>query len=231
MTTFSHEGFYVAFDTSGQVASVAVAKGTQVLARATLERQGDQAARLVPSIRDILSEAGVDRTEIAGVIVGEGPGSFTGVRVAAATAKGLVHARQCPLWAISSLAATALSLEGSGIRYVLFDARADRVYGGCYGIGSIGVETLVPPHGGSLRDVLDDEVPAGAVFVGAGASQHRAAIEGAGFPVAPDPVAHPSGDGLLRYLALHPVTAPVESVSTWEPRYIREWRPDAAWKG
>ena len=96
MSTFSQEGFYVAFDTSGQVASVAVAKGAQVLARTTLERQGDQAARLVPSIRDILSEAGVDRSEISGVIVGEGPGSFTGVRIAAATAdaKNKAAARQ-----------------------------------------------------------------------------------------------------------------------------------------
>jgi tRNA A37 threonylcarbamoyladenosine modification protein TsaB len=130
---------------------------------------------------------------------------------------------------VSILAATALSVEGSGIRYVLFDARGDRVYGACYGVGSIGVETLIPPHGGDLRSVLDGEVPAGAVFLGEGADRHRYAIEGAGFSVVTEPVTHPSADGLFRYLALHPDASPVAGIALWEPCYIREWKPDKAW--
>ena len=223
------ESFYVGFDTSGVTGSVAVARGADVLARATLGDRGEHASRLVPTIADVLEEAGIDRSELSGVVVGEGPGSFTGVRVAAATAKGLAHALDCPIWAISSLVAAALSVEGSGIRYVLFDARSDRVYGACYGIGGIGAETIIPPHGGALRNVLDDSVPPGAVFLGEGADRHRHAIEGAGFPVATGPVVHPSADGLFRYLALHPDAPPVTAVALWEPRYIREWQPDKAW--
>ncbi len=233
--TVDPEGFYIGFDTSGFVGSVAVARGADVLARATLDDRGEHASKLIPTIAEVLEEASVDRSELSGVVVGEGPGSFTGVRVAAATAKGLVHALGCPMWAISSLAAAALSLEGNGIRYVLFDARGDRVYGACYGIGSIGsmgstaLETLIPPHGGDLSSVLDGPVPAGAVFLGEGADRHRYAIEGAGFSVATGPVTHPSADGLFRYLALHPDASPVAGIALWEPCYIREWKPDKAW--
>jgi tRNA threonylcarbamoyladenosine biosynthesis protein TsaB len=223
------EGLYVGFDTSGFTGSVAVARGADVLARATLDDRGEHASRLVPAIAEVLEEARIDRGELSGVVVGEGPGSFTGVRVAAATAKGLAHALDRPMWAISSLVATALALEGRGIRYVLFDARGDRVYGACYGIGSIGVETLIPPHGGALRSVLDSEVPPGAVFVGQGADRHRYAIEGAGFAVETGPVIHPSADGLFRYLALHPDTLAVAGVALWEPCYIRKWQPDKEW--
>ena len=226
---FDPEGFYVGFDTSGFTGSVAVAHGGDVLARATLGDRGDHASRLVPAICEVLEDAGVDREELSGVVVGEGPGSFTGIRVAAATAKGLAHALDRPIWAISSLLATALSVEGSGVRYVLFDARSDRVYGACYGIGRLRVETIVPAHGGVLRAVLDDVVPPGAVFLGEGADRHRHAIEGAGFPVATGPVVHPSADGLFRYLALHCDTPSVATAASWEPRYIREWKPDKAW--
>jgi tRNA threonylcarbamoyladenosine biosynthesis protein TsaB len=213
---------YLAFDTSGAVGSVAVARGGSTLARVRLERALEHAAGLLPAIGDALAGAGVDRSELRGVVVGEGPGSFTGVRVAAATAKGLARALDVPLWAVSSLAGTALAADVGPIRYVLFDARADRVYGACYGVGAAGVQTLVTPHAGRLRDVLDADVPGGAVFLGDGADRHRAAIEGAGFAVA-EPGRGSLADGLFAYMAFHPDTAPVARVDEWEPRYIREW--------
>ena len=76
-----------------------------------------------------------------------------------------------------------LAVDEGAIRYALFDARSERVYGACFGVGGARVETLVEPHAGELRDVLDGDVPGGAFFVGDAAEKHRAAIEGAGFPV------------------------------------------------
>jgi len=228
MTSFSPDDFYVAFDSSGPVGSVAVSKGTDVLARAEMTRRAEHASRLLPAIQEALEEAGLERTEVGGIVVGEGPGSFTGVRVAAATAKGLVAAWNVPLWAVSSLAATALATEAGPIRYVLLDARSDRVYGACYGVGSAGVETLVPPHPGTLRDVLAGDVPPGAIFVGEGASVHRRAIEGGGFPVGPRP-GRSLADGLLSYLAHNPETPPVSDVESWEPRYVRASSVERLW--
>ncbi|HKJ02996.1 MAG TPA: tRNA (adenosine(37)-N6)-threonylcarbamoyltransferase complex dimerization subunit type 1 TsaB [Longimicrobiales bacterium] len=229
---FDEDAFYLALDTSGPVGHVAVARGADVLARARMEQQGGHAASMIATVDAVLGEAGVDARELAGIVVGEGPGSFTGVRVAAATAKGLARGLEVPLWALSSLAAGAvgdLGAGGPGVRYVLFDARAERVYAACYGVGSLGLETLVPPHASDLRVVLGGDVPAGAAFAGDGAGRHRRAIEGAGFHVLASPVGDPTADALLHLMSLHPETPPVKSLERWEPRYVKASNAEREW--
>ena len=221
----SSDSVLLAFDTSSSVGSVAVGRDGAVLAQQELEQQRKHASALIPAISAVLSEAGIDKSELDGIVVGEGPGSFTGVRVAAATAKGMAHALELPLWPVSSLAATALSVRGFEIRYVLFDARKRRVYGACYSVGKMSVETLVFPHAGTLREVLASEIPTGAVFCGEGSCHHKLVIEEAGFEVQPFPVAYPGANGLLRYIKLYPKTPSVAAVRGWEPRYIRNWQP------
>jgi tRNA threonylcarbamoyladenosine biosynthesis protein TsaB len=231
-SSFAAAGRYLALDTSGDVGYVAVSSGATVVARTRLDRRGQHAARLVPAVAAMLDEAGLEPRHLDGIVVGDGPGSFTGVRVAAATAKGMAAALRIPLWAVSSLAAAALSDPGSGgpaVRYVLFDARVDRVYAACYGVGSVGVETLVPPHASTLREVLGGGVPAGAEFVGDGAERHRRAIEDVGFPVRVPPHGKPTADALLRFMALCPDTPAVASPGTWEPRYLRAANAEREW--
>lgn len=223
-------GTVLAFDTSGPVGSVAVWEAERVVARAELTRQSEHAARLLPAIDEVLEAAHVSRSSLDGIVVGEGPGSFTGVRVAAATAKGLCRSLRVPLWAVSSLGAAAVAAEGAGaIRYALFDARAERVYAACYGVGSTLVQTLVAPHAGELRDVLDGDVPGGATFVGDGAEKHRALIEGAGFAVVAADREPPIADGLVGYLARDPAGAPVPDPGSWEPAYVRLAGAERLW--
>lgn len=222
---------YLAFDTSTPVGSVVIGRATTFLAQRLLERRAEHAAALVPAIDEVLRVSGVTRETLAGLVVGEGPGSFTGVRVAAATAKGLAHALSLPLWAISSLAGAALAVATDPVRYALFDARQDRVYGACYAVEGGRVETLVEPHGGSLADVLAGDAPDGTVFVGDGAERHRAAIEAAGYRVSVPDEPPSLAEGLLRFLAARPEQPPVADAGVWEPRYIRPWSPDAAWVG
>ena len=220
---------WLAFDTSGSDGSVAVGRASgadlRILSHVEIRDRMEQAARLVPSIDEALRAAGVEPSGLAGIAVGEGPGSFTGVRVAAATAKGLAHALELPLRAVSSLAAAALAREGGheggSVRYVLFDARGDRVYGACYGVGRAGVQELVPPHPGALGDVLAGDLPPGAVFMGDGARRHRSRIEAAGYPVDAGEGTASLAVGLLRYLVLDPDGAPVADLSSWEPAYVR----------
>lgn len=235
-------GPLLALDTSGSSGFVAVGEGARVLARARLDRKGQHASRLLPAIHRVLGEAGLEPGDLAGVVVGEGPGSFTGVRVAAATAKGLARGLGVPLWAVSSLAAGAVAdlavapsggdggaVRGHGVRYVLFDARGDRVYGACYGVGAAGVETILPPHAGDLRAVLASDLPPGVVFAGDGAQRHRGAIEGAGFGVLAEPAGQPTADALLYLRALHADMLPVPSLDTWEPRYVKASSAEREW--
>jgi len=228
----------LSFDTSGDVGAVAVGQVVvgsgvppEILASVAIEQRREQAARLVPAVDEALATAHVKPDQVAGIVVGEGPGSFTGVRIAAATAKGLAHVWDVPLWAASSLAGSALTHEVGPIRYVLFDARADRVYGACYGVGRAGVQELVPPHGGTLRDALAGDVPGGAVFVGEGARRHRAAIEGAGFPVSSEGGGASIAAGLLASVALGVGAGVARAVasSSWEPTYVRPWSPEPSW--
>ena len=239
----------LAFDTSTPLGSVALGRpdGT-VLARRFLRRQGAHAAALVPALAEVLEEAGVERGEIGGVVVGAGPGSFTGVRVAAATAKGLVRGLGVPLRPVSSLAAGAVTagLRVPGLeaeapdpegwplpgelagrpRIVLFDARGERVYAASYRVAGGRVETLSPPRASTVGDVIDGEPSPDSLLCGSGALSHRDRIEGRGYRVLPAPAGVPTADALLRIAALEPETAPVENPGRWEPEYLRAWRSD-----
>ncbi|MGD2068957.1 MAG: tRNA (adenosine(37)-N6)-threonylcarbamoyltransferase complex dimerization subunit type 1 TsaB [Gemmatimonadota bacterium] len=235
---------HLALDTSGPVGSVALAVEGHVLARRFLDDRRAHAERVVPAVDAVLEEAGYDRREIAGVVVGAGPGSFTGVRIAAATAKGLARGLACPLWAFSSLAAAALGdavlpwragpwppspdLEtpspdeiAGAPRYVLFDARGTRVYAGCWTPVAGELKERMPARATGLEDVLSGEIPEGAVFGGEGALRHRDRIRRAGHRVLPAPAGMPTADGLLRLFAMerdHPLS---EVDPSWEPEYLR----------
>ena len=238
---WSAEGMYLALDTSTPVGSVCVGVGSRVVARGVIHGQGSHSADLVPTIDRVLQEAGADLSELAGLVLGAGPGSFTGVRVAAATAKGLAHALDIPLWAVSSLEAGAASVDVDEIeleqavekervmlseeerawpRYVLFDARSDRVYGACYRPTGTGFEVLVPPHSTTIGAVLSSDFPI-SVFVGDGARRHADEIRGAGFTLLSTPFGMPTAAGLLRAVAGSPSRDPVDDVARWEPEYLR----------
>ena len=220
----------LAFDTSGSIGSVAIAQKGQVLARADLFQQVGHASCLLPTIATVLNEAGASREQLTDLVIGEGPGSFTGVRVAAATAKGLSRGLNLPLWAVSSLAAAAMSIEDGAVRYALFDARAERVYGACYGVDGTRIQTLIPPHGGELCDVISGDVPNGTVFVGDASQKHREIIEERGFSVG-DPGSGTSlADGLIRYWTAQPEGfRPVTDAVGWEPQYIRPSSAERLW--
>jgi tRNA threonylcarbamoyl adenosine modification protein YeaZ len=233
------DGVYLALETSGPIGSVALARGEEVLSRAFLLKAGEQSAALVPAIQRVLTEAKLPKTALVGVVVGAGPGSFTGVRIAAATAKGLTHALGLPLWAFSSLAAGALSDlvlplgagprgwweeprgEATAVRWVLFDARGDRVYAGCFRASERALEQLVPGHPTTVGALLERPPEEGVAFAGDGAVRHRARIAESGHPVLGPPAGVPTADALIRLLVLRPDEPPVSDVARWEPEYLK----------
>lgn len=227
-------GPLLAFDTSGPVGSVALAVEGRVIAVNLLAERTEHAARLLPAIHATLEEAGLAPRALSGIVVGEGPGSFTGVRVAAATAKGLALAGRIPLRPVSSLAAAAIEGLRGGPQdtrspvYALFDARGDRVYGACYGIRDGRLEVLVSPHPGEIGDVLSAELPPGVRFVGDAAEKHRARLADAGYrvhlPEAPAVLAV----GLLMSTGLE-AAPPTPDPGGWEPQYVRASSVERMW--
>ena len=233
----------LALDTSSAVGSVAVGRGEDLLGRGWLLRQGEHASALVPQIAATLKAAAVQREQVHGLVVGRGPGSFTGLRIAAATARGLAKALRIPLWHHSSLAAGAASGDAelpeslSGRQnspplrrpdaasafphYVLFDARSDRVYAACYRFLPDRFETLVEPTASTLSRILEAPIPEDSLFCGDGALRHAAKIAEAGHRVLPLPTGLPTAEGLLR---VHRLCGEEELTSprgSWQPEYLR----------
>jgi tRNA threonylcarbamoyl adenosine modification protein YeaZ len=253
------DGPVLAFDTSSDTGSVAVLVDGEIRGRRFLPDRSRQAALLVPRIRESLDEAGVTPPHLSGLVVGRGPGSFTGVRIAAATARGLSHALGIPVWTYSSLQAGAASYgaETTGLRkegplhrpsdptrgvvakslelspeaegwprFVLFDARADRLYGGCWRIHKDRVEEVVPPAALTLDDFLDLDLPPRVLLCGSGAHRHAEVLEAHDHRILPYPAGLPLAEGLLRLFQLRGDQGSERPGSPWEPDYLRPSQPE-----
>ncbi len=200
-------------DSATPIASVAVLDGERVLAEQVSDTAGHRADLLV-LIDAVCAAAGIAPRELDGVAIGAGPGSFTGLRIGMATAKGIAFAAAKPLWAVSSLAALAhaeLARDPSGIVVAVLDARRGEVYAGAYrdenGIALVGEERVLPPS------QLAAFAPAGARFTGDAASAYP---ELAAFPGTWG--TRPTGSSVAR-LAI--AGARVDVLVSGAPTYIR----------
>ena len=119
----------LAFETSAKAASVALYDGQKLLAEAYQNTGMTHSQTLMVMAEDALKQCGKTARDVTAVAVAEGPGSFTGVRIGAAAAKGFAWGRQIPCYGISTLEAMAESL-GIYQGYVcpVMDARRAQVY-------------------------------------------------------------------------------------------------------
>ncbi|MEJ2184913.1 MAG: tRNA (adenosine(37)-N6)-threonylcarbamoyltransferase complex dimerization subunit type 1 TsaB [Gemmatimonadota bacterium] len=211
----------LAIETSTATGSVALGDGRAVWAEVVLGVQSRHAESVLPAVQFALDTAGVTLDGVDGVVVGAGPGSFTGVRVGAATAKGLVRGRDVPLFAYSGLLALAASVGGEKPVCALFDARRGEVYGACYGVGAR-VTELLEPGARALDDVLDAVLGLDPLFAGDGALRYREAIQGRGGRVAPAHMAVPRASALIWLATTFPERGRVGEPASWEPAYLRD---------
>ncbi|MDB4949637.1 MAG: tRNA N6-adenosine(37)-N6-threonylcarbamoyltransferase complex dimerization subunit TsaB, partial [Gemmatimonadetes bacterium] len=155
------DGPVLALDSSAGVGSVAVGDGDRLLGEAVLNVGPGASSALLPAIDAVLRTAGLAPADLRGVVVAGGPGSFTGLRIAAATAKGLVAALGVPMFAYSGLLAAAAGHWGAGRPVcALFDARRRDVYLACYRF-----PTSPPGEGGAPEDALEEMVAPTAMTV------------------------------------------------------------------
>ena len=138
---------WLAIDTATDVASVALGSAERVCAARSVWGARQHAAQIVPLIQQVLTLAAARMEQIAAVVVGDGPGSFTGLRIGWAAAKGLAHERDLPLRAVPSLlgAAHAAAQGEVGPVAACFDALRGQVFGAIYAFPPGRVETLVAP--------------------------------------------------------------------------------------
>lgn len=143
----------LAIDSATEYCSVAYTDGTRLISRGQ-EAPRKHADLLLPYVQEVLVDAGVTLANIDAIVVGHGPGSFTGVRIAAGIAQGLAFSHQIPMIGVSSLAAMAqqtLRLHAAEAAAVAIDARMGEVYFGTYvaenGLMVLqGKEIVCPPN-------------------------------------------------------------------------------------
>lgn len=127
----------LAIETSTSKASVALNVGG-VIFHETLESEKSQAQSLLPTIQALLEKAQIHMKDLDGIVFGQGPGSFTGLRVACSFAKGLAYGHNIPLIPVSGLAAIAFETRQMYTQYkdipilVVLDARMSELYWGYF---------------------------------------------------------------------------------------------------
>ncbi|MBX2839013.1 MAG: tRNA (adenosine(37)-N6)-threonylcarbamoyltransferase complex dimerization subunit type 1 TsaB [Gammaproteobacteria bacterium] len=135
----------LAMDTSTDACSVALWVADKLYLDHRVEPQ-QHAQLLLPMIDTLFKEANADVQELDAVVFGQGPGSFTGLRIAASCAAGVAFGANCGIIAVSSLQALAQGLfRDNGYEKVLvsFDARKGETYWGTYAVDSKGLMQTV----------------------------------------------------------------------------------------
>ena len=123
----------LALDSSGLVASVAIMEEEQTIAEYTVNYKKTHSQTLLPMLDEIVKMTEMDLNTIDAIAIAGGPGSFTGLRIGSATAKGLGLALGKPLIHVPTLEGLACNLYGySSVICPIMDARRNQVYTGVY---------------------------------------------------------------------------------------------------
>ena len=172
----------LAIDSSGLVASVAVAQDDTLVAEFTMNYKKTHSQTLLPMLEEVKKAIQLDLGSIDAIAVAAGPGSFTGLRIGSATAKGLGLALQKPLIAVPTVEALAYNLYDTGEDTVIcpiMDARRNQVYTGIYCFREHRLETLKQQDAVPMEELLEvlNAMGKTVIFLGDGVPVYREQIE------------------------------------------------------
>jgi tRNA threonylcarbamoyladenosine biosynthesis protein TsaB len=170
----------LAIDTSSMVASAAIMDEEKLAAEYIINHEKTHSEQLMPIIEELLESCGINIEEIDAIAVSSGPGSFTGLRIGGATAKGLAHAHNKKLIGVPTLDGLAFNLPYcQGIICPIMDARRNQVYTALYKWDQGNFYKLKPHCAVALSELLEglkarEEM---VIFLGDGVPVHRELIQ------------------------------------------------------
>ena len=166
----------LALDTSALVASAAITENGKVLAEYTLNYKLTHSQTIMPMIDEIVKMTETDLNTIDYIACSSGPGSFTGLRIGAATAKGLAHGLNKPIVAVPTLEALAYNIFGTD-KFIcsIMDARRKQVYNAVYVPEGKKLDVILKEDTRIIDDVLDyvKDVDCDVIFVGDAVSLYK----------------------------------------------------------
>ena len=147
----------LAFETSAKAASVALFDGNILLGEQYQNTGLTHSQTLMVMAQDLLTQCGKTARDVQAVAVANGPGSFTGVRIGVAAAKGFAWGGELPLYGVSTLEAMALGLGAyQGWICPVMDARRSQVYNALFYVNQGVLERRTPDRAISLSDLSEE---------------------------------------------------------------------------
>lgn len=217
----------LALDSSGLVASVAVVEDDILLAEYTMNYKKTHSQTLLPMLDEMVKTIELDLKTIDAIAVAGGPGSFTGLRIGSATAKGLGLALRKPLISVPTVDGLAYNMCGTEkIVCPLMDARRNQVYTGIYEFEGNELRVLKSQMAVDLTEIADllNKIGREVVFVGDGCPVYKEKLKEllkVKFSFAP---AHQNRQraGALAALAMYYAEeGRMETASEHQPDYLR----------
>lgn len=173
----------IGIDSSGLTASVAVVEDNILIAEYSVNYKKTHSQTLVPMLDEISRMTELDLQTVDAIAVSKGPGSFTGLRIGSATAKGLGLALNIPIVEIPTTDGLAYNFYGTDkLICPLMDARREQVYTGLYEFVHVGngerMETLLPATAEPVTDTIAriNEMGRPVIFLGDGVSVYKEVI-------------------------------------------------------
>lgn len=215
-------------DSSGLVASVALASDDTIVAEFTVNNKQTHSQTLLPMLEQVMKFSGMELDEIDGIAVAAGPGSFTGLRIGASTAKGLGLALDKPLISIPTVEGMAYQLaEADGIICPIMDARRNQVYTGIYEMQGQELQVLHEQYAVDIRELLEElkNYNKKIHFLGDGVPVYRSIIEeefGGEFQFAPAHLSRQRAASVAVLGQKYYMDGKIETAASHKPVYLRK---------
>jgi tRNA threonylcarbamoyladenosine biosynthesis protein TsaB len=221
----------LAIETATDQASVALGVPGADALEENLGGARRHAAALLPMIQRLLLRAGASLDDVRGIVLSDGPGSFTGLRVGASTAKALVQARNLPLWVAPSLLVRAAGVAQDGsVVLAISSALRGEVYAGGYRFVGDRIHAELMPSVRKPEDLIGGSLTVD-LLVGEAPAEILSALEKwTGRPIIGPPVGSPHAAHLLGLVGRHGGARRVDPAAEWEPVYGRPAEAQARWE-
>lgn len=221
----------LAIDTSTHLMAVALVTDGQVIGELTTNLAKNHSVRLMPAISNLMAKVEVSPKQLDKIIVGKGPGSYTGVRIGLTTAKSLAWALNIPVVGVSSI--KALAYQGRFFNSYIcpfYDARRGNVYTGLYQWKHDKLVTIYQEENISMESWLDKVKQSGKeiLFLSPNMDWHKAMIieQLSKLALIPDPVFHILDP---THLALAGMEEEPDFTHALTPNYLRLAEAEANW--
>lgn len=225
---------WLAIDTATAIAAVAAGEPPDARSTTLLEGSRTHAAGIIELTDRTLRAAGLTVADLAGIVVSDGPGSFTGLRIGWAAAKGLAQERELPLVAVPALAAAAASAAavlGPVPIATCFDALRGQIFGAVYVVRPERLEVVVAPEVWTPEELVAAARERPRAAVGDGAVRYAAVLEQwTGTRPLDVRALRSSAASLLALQAIAGVGRRIEDPATAEPEYGRPAEAQARWE-